>query len=300
MTAYYGRFDGKTGKRSIVFKKDQSLTGKPIQLPCGQCVGCRLERSRQWAMRCMHEKRLHRDSCFVTLTYDNDCLPPGGSLVKRDFQLFMKKLRKARGKGIRYYMCGEYGDLNKRPHYHAIYFGLDFADKKVAGQNGRGDVYYESAQLSGLWGLGRCMLGDVTFDSAAYVARYVMKKVTGEKAAAHYEVMDADGVVYDRLPEYTDMSRGGRSGLGGIGKGYYEKYGSEVRAHDSVIVNGRDVRPPRFYDGLTEAVDPKRYAAIKRRRRVMAKLLAGDNTRDRLRVKEILTLKRLEQKKRNI
>ena len=151
-------------------------------VPCGQCIGCRLERSRQWAIRCVHEASLHTDNCFITLTYSPDCLPSDGSLNHDDFQKFFKRLRKhIAPKKIRYYMCGEYGeDLQQpsklgRPHFHACLFGLDFDDKQL--YIVRDDVkLYTSATLEKIWGKGFVTIGDVTFESAAYVARYIAKK----------------------------------------------------------------------------------------------------------------------------
>lgn len=299
--AYYSRDRGSSGKRAITFQRKFAGPGAPLTLPCGQCVGCRLERSRQWAMRCLHESKMHEHNEFITLTYDNENLPPGGTLVKRDFQLFMKRLRKefssekGNEDGIRFYACGEYGDLNKRPHYHAILFNILFPDKIWSGQNGRGDKYYVSSQLSEIWGLGRALIGEVNFETAAYVARYVLKKITGEGAAAHYEVMDGNGEVFDRLPEFTLMSR-----RPGVGSEYYDRYGREVRDHDSVVINNREVRPPRFYDTRFEAIDPVRYDQVKKKRRKMALLLKADNTVDRRRVKEVLALKLLQKKARTL
>jgi len=253
----------------------------------------------------MHEKRLHAESCFITLTYENDYLPLGGTLVKRDLQLFMKRLRKLFYPTlVRFYACGEYGDFNCRPHYHALLFNADFPDKKRIGSNARGEILYVSDTLRSLWPYGHNVLGDVTFDSAAYVARYVMKKITGDRALDHYSVLDGDGVVYDRLPEFTVMSR-----RPGIGTGWYEKYGAETYTHDSVVVNGREVRPPRFYDvkfsghnlpvfGLVQRNIAFQKLQVKRRR--AAWLLRADNTRSRLRVKEVIALKRLKQLERKV
>jgi len=234
----------------------------------------------------MHEKRMWSDACFATLTYADEFVPPGGSLLKRDLQLFFKRLRFQKGVGIRYYACGEYGELTKRPHYHAIIFNFDFRDKVVHSENGRGDRYYVSRDLGELWPFGHTMLGDVTFDSCAYVARYVMKKITGPLAEGYYG---------DRLPEFTLMSR-----RPGIGSGYYERFGSEVRAHDNVVVNKREVRPPRFYDARTEAVDPVRWKSIRDARKRKAAEMAADNGPDRRRVKEIVALKGLERKERGL
>lgn len=243
----------------------------------------------------MHEKRMSNRNCFVTLTYGNGELPVGGTLVKRDLQLFMKRLRKANGEGIRFYGCGEYGELNQRPHYHVLLFNFDFVDKVEIGANRRGDKYFVSRELSGLWTCGHSLLGEVTFESAAYVARYIVKKVTGDGAAEHYSCFDSDGVVHDRLPEFTVMSR-----RPGVGSGYYERFGDEVRNHDDVVMSGRRVRPPRFYDTRTERVDPGRLAEVKAFRKRAAVLVRGDNTRERLRVRERVTLLKLQQKERSL
>jgi hypothetical protein len=307
LKAYYGaEVNPATGKRKLVFKRELSFSGIPVRLPCQQCSGCRLEKSRQWAMRCIHEKKLHKASSFITLTYDTEQLPEGGTLVKRDFQLFMKRMRKLRpsGKpnptcpeeyGLRFYMCGEYGERNGRPHYHALFLNTDFPDKVPFSKNRRGDVYYRSDELRCTWTHGHVLVGEVNFDTSAYVARYCMSKVTGDLADSHYEVYDRDGVVHRRLSEYTDMSR-----KPGLGSGYYSRFGSEVRAHDSVIVNGREVRPPRFYDTKFELIDPEGFAITKKKRVKMAFLLRADNTTQRRRVKETLLLRRLKDKERGL
>lgn len=300
LTAYYSKEIGKSGKRGITFNRAASFSGNALRVPCGQCVGCRLERSRQWAMRCLHEKRLHKDNCFVTLTYDNEHLPVGGTLVKRDLQLFMKRLRNELGNGVRFYACGEYGDLNRRPHYHVLLFNVAFPDKLLWKQSKRGEPLYTSRTLGDMWPFGFHSIGDITFESAAYVARYVMKKVTGKLAASHYDVVDGDGVVHARIPEFTVMSRGGRAGGGGIGIGWYEKYGAETYTHDSVVVRGRLVRPPRFYDGKFELVDPVRMSEIKKDRKRKAALQYKENLIDRRLVREKVQELNLKALKREV
>lgn len=195
----------------------------------------------------MHEASLYDRNCFLTLTYDDAHLPLNGSLVKRDFQLFMKRLRKRYGSKIRFYMCGEYGESPGdgksfgRPHYHALLFNHSFSDQRFFSRRQSGTLF-TSDSLSELWPFGFSVIGEVTFESAAYVSRYVMKKVTGEKAAAHYG---------DRVPEFTTMSRGcKRLGTGGIGKGWFEQFKSDVYPRDGVVVRGHIARPPRFYDDL--------------------------------------------------
>lgn len=148
-----------------------------ISLPCGQCIGCRLERSRQWAIRCVHEASLHDKNCFLTLTYDDEHLPTGNSLNVDDIQKFFKKLRRRiEPDRLRFFQCGEYGSINERPHHHCIVFGYDFPDRELFFQGVSGNVY-RSAMLEDLWPYGFSSIGDVTFESAAYVARYVLKRL---------------------------------------------------------------------------------------------------------------------------
>lgn len=239
-------------------------------------------------------------SSFVTLTYDDEFLPPAGTLVKRDLQLFMKRLRKAKGSGIRFYASGEYGDVNGRPHYHLLLFNCGFSDRIFLRENRRGERLYTSPSLRDLWPYGFNVIGDVTFDSAAYVARYVMKKVDGKKReAGHYQVYDEDGLIHERVPEFAVMSRGGRTGKG-IGYSYYLKYGEEIRNHDSVVIEGREVKPPRFYDRLTEEYSEAALHQYKRERKRCAVLHKDDNTPERLRVKEAIAEKALERKTRSV
>lgn len=298
LTAYLSAEVNPSGKRSLVFDVRRAHNERPIQIPCGQCVGCRLERSRQWAMRCLHEKKLHRDNCFITLTYNDDNLPEGGSLVKRDLQLFFKRLRKRFGEGIRFYACGEYGDVGARPHYHAILFNHDFFDRKIFSDAKKQSPIFTSAELDSVWQKGFCVVGDVTFDSAAYVARYVLKKITGARAADHYSRLGHDGRIYSIEPEFTLMSR-----RPGIGMGWFLKYGEHAFLHDSVIINGHEVRPPRFYDTKYQVDYPTEFEYLKIRRRAAARKLSSDNTRGlhgRLSVKEKVAQAALSQKKRSL
>lgn len=217
-------------------------------------------------MRCVHEASLYKRNCFITLTYSDEYLPKDRVLQPRDFQLFMKRLRKRFPQDkIRYFQCGEYGDLYGRPHYHACLFNFDFEDRKLWSKRNGNDLF-TSKILDEVWGLGHGVVGQVTFESAAYVARYVLKKVTGDKAADHYQ---------GRQPEYVTMSRGGRGdGLGGIGKRWLEKWMGDVYPSDSVVMRGKAMRPPRFYDGLLEKADPEGLKKIKEAR--IQKALEGD------------------------
>lgn len=269
-----------------------------LELPCGQCVGCRLERSRQWAIRCVHEAQLHKQNSFLTLTYDEQHIPPNFRLEYRDFQLFMKRLRKKfRRQRIRFFMCGEYGDSMSRPHFHACLFGWDAPDKYLwRGQSGDEDALFRSPILEALWPNGFVTLGSVTFKSAAYVARYVMKKRTGDSARLHYSVLDPEtGELLERPAEFTHMSL-----KPGIGAEWYTRYRGDVYPHGMVVVNGREVRPPRFYDRRFKRDCPDEAEALQAVRDQDARNRAADNTHERLAVKERVAYARLSQLKREI
>ena len=279
MTCYFPLkgFRGPNGK--WVQSIRHSPTRVPLVIPCGQCRGCRLERSRQWAVRCLHEAQLWPRNCFITLTYAPEFLPPNGSLVLSHFQKFMKRLRKKYGANIRFFHCGEYGSKLQRPHYHACLFNFDFDDKKLWKVK-NGHKYYISESLSDLWPYGWSTVGAVSFESAAYVARYILKKVNGDLAENHYSTVDSDGVVGSRLPEYVTMSR-----RPGIAAGWFEKYGSDVYPSDQVIVRGRACRPPRFYDNRLKMCDPSAFEVIHVKRLKLAKKHIDNSTPERLAIR---------------
>jgi hypothetical protein len=281
----FARADGRSGKVLIKFRPP----GEAIRLPCGQCIGCRLDRSLHWAVRCMHEASLYEENCFITLTYDDDHLPVDGSLDKAHFQKFMKRLRKRfRGRFIRYFHCGEYGEQLSRPHYHACLFNLDFPDKEAIRELASGFLY-RSAILEKCWGHGFCSVGAVTFESAAYVARYCVKKVTGDARFDHY--VSPDGVVM--APEYTTMSR-----RPGIGRSWYEKYSGDVFPWDECIISGRPVKPPRYYEGLYREADLDGYVLLKAKRLEAAERMAADNIPPRLLARERVKLAQCKMLKR--
>lgn len=295
LKGWFSKERTRLGKRSIVFNPRDGLTDRPVAVPCGQCVGCRLERSRQWATRCVHEAQLYERNCFITLTYDDDHLPGDLSLNLAHFQKFMKRLRKRFGDGIRFFHCGEYGENFGRPHYHAIIFNLDFDDRVLFSQRA-GVNLYTSEMLSSLWPYGFCSIGDVTFDSAAYVARYCMKKVTGKDADDHYTfIHPVTGAVIHRSPEYTTMSR-----RPGIGKGWLDKFFDDVFPGDFVVVNGVKCRPPRFYDNVYDVLQSGDSFLNKKARVRRSKLHACDNTDDRLLVRRECAEARVSLLKRQL
>lgn len=302
---YRSKTVGPSGKRAIVFSPREGFVDLPVTLPCGSCDGCLLERSRQWAVRCVHEASMHAANCFVTLTFSEAFLPPGGSLVKhrgrcdcdglcRTFAGFMKRLRKEFAhEKIRYFHCGEYGDQLGRPHYHAAIFGFDFPDK-VQWSVRKGLPVWRSPVLEVLWPFGQSELGTVTFESAAYVARYVLKKMTRYGRKRRYESLDCEsGEVVVLEPEYTTMSR-----RPGIGASWFAKFGGEVFPADSIVLRGAEMKPPRFYFGRYELQDAAGALEVARERRRSRRL--EDETPERLEVREKVTRARLARFERTL
>lgn len=277
----------------IIFNKPFPYA-KGFNLPCGQCIGCRLKYSQEWAIRLMHENQMHEESCFLTLTMSPEYLESREnpwSLDKTEFQRFMKRLRKRYGKQIRYFHCGEYGEKNQRPHYHAIIFGMDFEDKELF--QVRDEIrLYTSENLAKLWPYGFSTIGSVSMESCAYVARYVCKKIRGKDAENHYIRWDpSTGEGTPIEPEYATMSR-----KPGIGLSWLKQYQSDVYPHDYVVIKKHEIRPPRYYDTKLEEWNPDLYEKIKEKRAAELPEVIDqyDENMDRLWVKEAVKEKRLE------
>ncbi len=239
-------------------------------------------------MRCVHEASLHPQNCYLTLTYDDDNVPWSPvtgeqTLMKKHLQDFLKRLRFHLSKQdikIRFFACGEYGEETHRPHYHVILFGYDFADKVFYKFSKDGQPYFASPMLNEIWSHGLCVVAGVTFESCAYVARYVTKKITGEAAKDIYEGIQ---------PEFVNMSR-----RPGIGSNWFRKFQSDVYPYDEVVVHGRCgtrvMHPPRYYDKLYEQVSDNKLEEIK-----MKRLERGER-----KAWEISQLGRLEAKEKYI
>jgi len=290
------RSDGKKDVSFCKHRVHQSARSDDFLLiPCGQCVGCRLERSREWGLRCVHEAKMHEQNCFVTLTFDDDRLLemcPDGSLAQEHISLFMKRLRRKLDYSgaetpIRYFACGEYGPKLGRPHYHLCLFNFDFPDRKHW-RSRAGFSYYTSEVLSSLWPYGYSVIGDLSFESAAYVARYCVKKITGKDAADHY---------CGRKPEFSTMSL-----RPGIGKPWLDKFSSDVYNYDFVLVNGMKVSPPKFYDRKYAESNPTDFENISlgRMKGVDFRGLRSDNIPERLAVKAEIAEARYERLVRSL
>ncbi len=312
------------GKAKILFNIANPNLDKvmKIDLPCQNCIGCRIDRSRQWALRCVHEASLYPDNCFLTLTFDDEHLNKNQNLVKSDFQKFMKRLRKKfNGTSavnsktgtifhpyelqsfkkdnlvkhenvsltypIRYFHCGEYGSDLSRPHHHCCLFNFDFKDKELwsVRENSR---LYRSESLEKLWPFGFSCIGDVTWQSAAYVARYITKKINGPDGEQHYQQIDHEtGELIYLNPEYITMSR-----RPGIGKRWYDQFTSDLFPKDYITHNGKKHKIPKYYDRNYEATHPVEMEEIKFKRLLASDRRIEDNTYERLAVrKEVLCRK---------
>ena len=268
-----------------------------IEIPCGQCIGCRMRRASDWSLRVMHEASLWPANCFVTLTYGRDKLPANGSLEHRDFQLFVKRVRKYyKNKTVRFYMCGEYGPLNQRPHYHACMFNVEFADDRVlSGRSASGEVFYTSPTLEKLWGHGIVSVQDLTPETASYCARYIMKKALGRNSDAAYQDVDQDGVIVQRRPEYAAMSL-----KPGIGARWFERYQRDVFPHDFVIQNGVERQVPKYYDKLLKRQKLQVQDSIEFARELRARASAPDQTDERRLVRETVHLAKVSTLNRGL
>lgn len=235
---------------------------------------------------------MHAQNSFLTLTYRRgDAL----NLVPGDLRDFWKRLRKRVGP-VRYFSCGEYGELNSRAHYHACVFGLDFTDKVYYRKSPSGSRLYTSALLDSVWQHGFCTVGEVTFESAAYVARYVMKKEFGKDVGPKRELLDVTtGEIVTREHEFCRMSL-----KPGLGYSWLQKYTSDVYPSGQVVVNGAECSSPRYYDKWYKAVAPEKYAALAARRVAEADLRFDDNSPRRLKDKAIVLNARVSLLKREL
>ena len=253
-------------------------------------MGCRLDYSRDWAVRAVHEAAepangCAKESCFVTLTYDPANLPEDRSVDPSELQLFMKRLRKLlEPKRIRFLACGEYGERSFRPHYHLLVFGHDFSDDSVPISTPKGKhPLWRSRTLEKAWPYGFASIGALTWESAAYTARYIMKKINGADQEEHYRFPDENGEMYEVSPEFLRVSN-----RPGLGSAWIERFFSDVYPRDFVVVNGRKYLPPRAYDKYAAERDPEMFEEVQvmRQRRAALPANRDESQPDRLRVRQ--------------
>lgn len=312
----------KKGNRYVMYTIPQWLSPlayEKIYIPCRQCIGCKLKYSATWGARVFHESQMFEDNIFITLTYSDEKLPLDASLNYSDFQKFMKRFRERvssrahkkrfgfNPEKIRFFMCGEYGDRYGRPHFHACIFNYDFQDKYYW-TTSNGFKLYRSDFLEELWtdpddGIkyGYCSIGNVTYESAAYVARYCTKKRSGKLAPEYYKRFHVDEETGEVLqcvdvePEFSHQSTNP-----GIGYEWYKKFGlTDVYVNDYVRVNGSNLVVPRYYDNKFKIEHGDRFDEIKARRLANALKHAENNTIFRLDVREEVQLARAKLLVRN-
>lgn len=322
----YNRF---TRRWPIVFKRNEGYIDKELKIPCGKCIGCRLEYSRQWAIRAYHESKTHQDNCFICLTYEDQNGKTPTSLVPEDLTKFFKRLRKhypekKNETSIRYLACGEYGENFSRPHYHACLFGHDFTDREPIGKSSSGETVYTSDTLEGIWGFGIVSVQDFTWETAAYCARYIIEKMTGNQMFTKREwEMGPDGkphqyrTVYQnsgeyyngRTPEFVRMSR-----RPGLGSKWYAQFKDDIYNYDECIIRkGVKARAPRFYDKMFEGESRfygpgnrnelnlkmiDEFDLFKHRREI--RVNKTEQTSDRLAVREKIKLQKIKKLNRSL
>jgi hypothetical protein len=278
-----------------------------MQVPCGRCIGCRIDKTREWSTRIAHEASLHDENSFITLTYRDEDLPDDYSVRVRHLQLFMKRLRKIIAPvKVRFFACGEYGEQNGRPHYHVILFGYGFPDKVVWRQTKSGHLQYRSEILEKAWTQGHCEIGTVTKQSGGYVARYVIKKVGGAMAPDHYQrIHPITGELCWVVPEFMCCSTNP-----GIGGNFIDKFASDAFPSGFLVQDGQKVALPKYYKRRIAAAVESGSASVqesdmeKARRKTMKIRLTDEfqtNSRpDRLAVRETCLELKVERLKRDL
>jgi hypothetical protein len=279
-----------------------------ISLPCHRCIGCQLSYSRGWCVRCFHESLQFEHNSFITLTYNEyHYARVNGNLFYNDFQLFLKRLRSAvfrdvQGKrfltdgarGVRFFMCGEYGSLLRRPHFHALLFNLSFPDLELHSVK-NGVNLFTSSTLDSLWShstysdkIGFASVGAVTPASAAYVARYNLKKAF---QSSDFKMFNFNtGELLE--PEFTEMSTNP-----GIAGDFIKHYVSSVYSNDSCILpGGKYFQPPRYYDNKLKSLDPDFYELIKEARVIDLPQPTSydDNSPERLKVRQTCKIAQIQ------
>lgn len=273
-------------------------TGEVVFIACKKCLGCTVKKSEDWMIRLSHEAQMHSNNCFVTLTYDVEELPMHGSICSKDVRLFVKRLRHHLGDAkLRFYIAGEYGSKEQRPHYHGILFGCDFADKEVVGKNISGDPVYGSDSLAEIWGKGFVSLGDVTRRSARYTASYVLKKLGDPEWLDPVTGLGK----YDRIDRVTgeivqvEEEKSWMSTQPGIGADWFDKYWRDVFPDDFVVLSdGKKRNVPGYYLARLRKIDEEMYQKIIWKRKQAGEFNWREQNGTRRKVKAKLLRRKLE------
>jgi len=259
-----------------------------IQIRCGQCIGCRIERSRQMGIRIMHEAQLHERNSFLTLTYKNNPV----TLNKEDITKFIKRLRKKHE--IRYYYCGEYGEKKGRPHYHMCLFGENFEEDRYKWTMKGGNQLYKSPALNKTWGHGEVVIGDLTQDSAQYTAAYIIDKITGDGKKEYFDMIDNEtGEITPRLKEFAHMSL-----KPGIGMNWLRLYWQDI-AQGKVVVKGKEVSLPKMYKQYLKGTKYEVNIKDEDQKFLEHPEAQKESQPDRLAVKEEIVISKIKARMRN-
>jgi len=304
LKGYFSKEVNVSGKRSIVFDVNNAIDDMSIDLPCGQCIACKISKNGEWALRMMHEASCHKENSFITLTYSDEVLferDNPHTLVKKDAQKFIKDLRyrlKAEAKKngtevpkFKYFIVGEYGDKSKRVHLHAIIFGYAWNDDRELHHISNGNELYSSEALEKVWGKGNCLIGGVDKESCGYCAGYTTKKINGDMAEEHYVHVNDNGEVFKIIPEFCMMST-----KTPIGYEWYLKYGSDTKK-DFITNKGKKFKIPKLYDRMLEKLDPIDFDDVKEKREVSMRTeqCIRENRPERLKVKEAVLKRKQKQ-----
>lgn len=249
-------------------------------------------RAQDWSLRCVHEAQFHAENAFVTLTYSEESLPADRSVHPEHLRAFMRRLRRSIfPKRVRFFGCGEYGERTWRPHYHVLLFGHEFLSDRVPYRSTPYGRTYTSVTLDELWSHGQCEIGSLTSQSAGYVARYSLKKVTGQLAESHYSRVNLEtGELYQLVPEFLAMSK-----QPGIGYEWFKRYAPDLRDDFAVVLtadgSSRKVNVPKYYD---KKFDERELALRKAERKRKSRLHKADQTPERLAVRKEVKVAQLK------
>lgn len=254
---------------NIIFTRNGAL--EYYQVPCGKCIECERAKSNEWAYRCMLEAKLHEELSFITLTYKDECLPPGNNVSVHEAQKFIKRVRKHYpGRKIKYIMCGEYGSTENtfRPHYHAVVFGVDFEyDKVVQGITKAGKPYAQkvSSVLEKLWPFGFHSVDEVNLENIKYVAKYAQKQAFKSKVGYFDDV----GLYKSKeVVDYGEKTRPFLVMSKGLG---YDAWNGDI-VTDKIYIDGYYIKTPRYYLDRFEKENACELEELREKRRTVAKL----------------------------